>query len=383
MKKIGIIAEFNPFHNGHKYLIERIKEKYPDSLIIVILSGNYTQRGEVSLIDKWKKTDICLEEGIDLVVELPFPFATQSADYFAKGSLEILNELKVDYLAFGSESDDIDTLKDIAKCQLNNKEFDLLVKMYCKTGLNYSTAMSHAIKDLINKKIDTPNDLLAISYLKEIIKNNYNIEPLIIKRTNNYHNNNLEDLPSAKSIRVALKDKKDIKKYVPKSTLSRLTNLHFIDDYYELLKYKIITDNDLNNYQTTNIKYINKLKKEVLNSNNVDELIKNIKSKNDTYNKISRMLLHILVGFTKEQANSFKNISYIRILGFNSKGKDYLNKIKKDIDIPIISKIKRDKDPMLEFEIYTTKIYNLTSNDDLYKLEFSNHPGGNNEKTNK
>ena len=119
-----------------------------------------------------------------------------------------------------------------------------------------------------------------------------------------------------------------------------------------------------------------------MNSNNVDELIKNIKSKNDTYNKISRMLLHILVGFTKEQANSFKKISYIRILGFNSKGKNYLNKIKKDIDIPIISKIKRDKDPMLEFEIYTTKIYNLTSNDDLYKLEFLNHPGGNNEKTN-
>ena len=382
MKKIGIIAEFNPFHNGHKYLIEKIKEKYKDSIIIVVLSGNYTQRGDVSIIDKWKKTDICLEEGIDLVVELPFPFATQSADYFASGALGLLNKLKVDYLAFGSESDDIDTLMSIANSQLNNKEFDLLVKMYCKTGLNYSTAISKACKDLTNKKIDTPNDLLAISYLKEILKNNYNIEPLIIKRKDNYHNDNLEELPSAKSIREALKSKLDIKKYVPKSTLSRLNNLHFIDDYYELLKYKILTDNNLNNYQTVDIKYINKLKKEILNSNSYDELIKNIKTKNDTYNKISRMLLHILVGFTKEKAKSFKNISYLRILGFNSKGKKYLNEIKKDIDIPIISKIKRDKDPMLEFEIYTTKIYNLTSKDDIYKLEFSNHPGGNNEKTN-
>ena len=130
MKTIGIVAEFNPFHNGHKYLIERIKENYPDSLIIVVLSGNYTQRGDVSIIDKWKKKDILLEEGIDLIVELPFPFATQSADYFAKGSLQILNKLKVDYLAFGSESDDLETLKDIANCQINNKEFDLLVKMY-------------------------------------------------------------------------------------------------------------------------------------------------------------------------------------------------------------------------------------------------------------
>ena len=372
MKKIGIIAEFNPFHNGHKYLINKIKENYPDSLIIVVLSGNYTQRGDVSIIDKWKKKDILLEEGIDLIVELPFPFATQSADYFAKGSLELLNELKVDYLAFGSESDDIDTLKDIAKCQLNNKEFDLLVKMYCKTGLNYSTAISKACQDLTNKKVDSPNDLLGISYLKEIIKNNYNIEPILIKRINNYHNNNLEELPSAKSIRVALKDKKDIKKYVPKSTLSRLNNLHFIDDYYNLLKYKIITDTNLNNYQTTDIKYINKLKKEVLKSNNFDELIKKIKTKNDTYNKLSRMLLHILVGFTKEKANSFKDISYIRLLGFNTKGKKYLNEIKKEIDIKIISKINRDKDPMLEFEIYTTKIYDLISNNNLVELEYMN-----------
>ena len=154
MESIGIIAEYNPFHNGHLYHLSKIKEKYKDTVIVLIMSGNFTQRGGTSLIDKWKKTEIALKAGIDLIVELPYPFATQSADYFSYGSITLLEKLKVKKLLFGSECDDITTLETIASAQINNEDFDKLVKIYSKLGKNYPTAISLAVKDLTQKEIN-------------------------------------------------------------------------------------------------------------------------------------------------------------------------------------------------------------------------------------
>ena len=366
--KIGIIAEFNPLHNGHLYLINKIKEKYEDASIILVLSGNYTQRGIPSIIDKWKKTELSLKLGIDLVVELPFPFSTQSADYFAYGATTILNYLKVDKLIFGSESNDIKVLEKIVDAQKDDK-FNTLVKLYCKSGYNYPTALSLSLEELTNEKITTPNDLLGISYIKAIKENNYNIEVETIKRTNDYHEEELEkDISSATSIRKALKEGIDISNQVPKIELDYLNELHYIDDYFNIIKYKIITEDDLSIYQTVDKEIIKKLKKEILNSNNIDDYIKKIKTKRYTYNKISRMLLHILTNFTKEKAKKYNKISYIRVLGINNTGRNILNSIKKDIEIPIISKITKEKDPMLEYELEVDKIYYLNStytNDNL------------------
>ena len=363
MKAIGLIAEYNPFHNGHMYQIKKIKEMYPDYKLILILSGNYTQRGDISIIDKWKKTEIALKAGVDLVVELPFAFATQSADYFSYGAITLLEYLKVDKLIFGSESDNIDDLKLIASTQLNNDEFDKLVKIYSKFGYNYPTALSKALEDLTGKKIDTPNDLLGVSYIKTILKYNYNIEPVIIKRINNYHEKELNKVfSSATSIREALKNNKSITREVPSFVIPYLTNLHYLDDYFKILKYKIITSYNLEEYQTVDVGFDKLFKKYINEVNSIDELIMKVKSKKYTYNKISRMLLHILCNFKKSDDDIFKEISYIRILGFNDKGRVYLNSVKKDIDIPIISKITKNKDKMLEFEINT--------NEKLYKKEF-------------
>ena len=371
MKAIGLIAEYNPFHNGHMYQIKKIKEMYPDYKLILILSGNYTQRGDISIIDKWKKTEIALKAGVDLVVELPFAFATQSADYFSYGAITLLEYLKVDKLIFGSESDNIDDLKLIASTQLNNDEFDKLVKIYSKFGYNYPTALSKALEDLTGKKIDTPNDLLGVSYIKTILKYNYNIEPVIIKRINNYHEKELNKVfSSATSIREALKNNKSITREVPSFVIPYLTNLHYLDDYFKILKYKIITSYNLEEYQTVDVGFDKLFKKYINEVNSIDELIMKVKSKKYTYNKISRMLLHILCNFKKSDDDIFKEISYIRILGFNDKGRVYLNSVKKDIDIPIISKITKNKDKMLEFEINTSKIYDITTNEKLYKKEF-------------
>ena len=360
MRSVGIIAEYNPFHNGHLYHINKIKELEKDAVIVLVMSGNFTQRGDVAIIDKWKRCEIAIKAGVDLVVELPFPFATQSADYFSYGAITILEKLKVDKLIFGSESDDINTLEAIANCQIREPDFDKLVKVYSKFGYNYPTAISSAIKDLTGKEITTPNDLLGVSYIKTIKQNNYNIKAETIKRTNDYHSKDLDDeISSASAIRKAIKSNVDINKQVPAFSLDYMSDFHTLDDYFPYLKYKIITEKDLSIYNTVDEGLDKALKKAIENSFCINDLIMKLKSKRYTYNKISRMLLHILCNYTKEKNSNFRKISYIRILGFNELGKNYLNTIKKEIDIPIISKIKREKDEMLEFEIDTTKIYSL------------------------
>lgn len=337
---IGIICEYNPFHYGHLYHLNKIKEIYPNSNVILVMTGWITERGDLSLIDKFKKADIALNYGVDLVVELPFKFI-QSADYFAKGSIEILNKLGCDTIVFGSESNNVDELINLAKIQLNNKEYSNLVKKYVDEGINYPTALSKALKNVSGKVINTPNDLLGLSYVREIIKNNYNITPVTIKRTNNYNSKIIEGkITSATSIRELLKNNKSIKKYVPKYCHKYLNNPIFIEDYFEYLKYKIISTKDLSIYQGVDTNIENRIKKYINNSNTLDELLKLVKTKRYTYNRLKRILTYILLSITKEDCINL-NLEYIRILGFNSNGKNILNEIKKNIDIPLLTKYNK------------------------------------------
>ena len=360
MKVIGIIAEYNPFHNGHLYQINKIKEKYPDSTIIGVVSSSFTQRGDISILNKWDKTQIALDNGLDLVIELPFVYATQSSDIFAKGALEILNKLKIDTLVFGTESDNLDKIKLLADIQLNNKQYNQKVQDYLSKGFNYPTALNKALLDLSNIKIDTPNDLLALSYIKEIKKNNYTIEVVNIQRTTSYHGEEIQDnITSASNIRRLYLENNDISNLIP---------------YNKDILYKIITESiSISKYQTIDEGIENKVIKEINNSNTYEQLIKNIKTKRYTYNKISRMLLHILTNFTKEEAQNI-NIDYIRLLGFSPKGKEYLNKIKKEIDIPIITRYKKNISKVLDIELRITKIYNLITNNNEEEKEYKNKP---------
>lgn len=365
---IGIICEYSPFHNGHLYHIKKIKEMYPESTIILVMSSSFLQRGDVSILNKWDKTEISLKYGVDIVIELPFVFSSQSADIFSKGAIEILKNMNVEKLVFGSELNDIEKLKKCA-CIQSTKEFDSEVKHYLDDGINYPTALSKALDNILGFSIKNPNDLLAISYIKEIIRQKANIEPICIKRTNSFHDKKLSSsITSATSIRVALKEKKNIKKYVPTLTYKKLKKeKHFIDDYYDYLKYKIISDNDLSKYQTVDEGIESRIKKYINTSNNFDELINSIKTKRYTYNKISRMLIHILCSFTKEEAKNLKS-EYIRVLGFNEKGKKYLNSIKKNTKLPIITGYSNINSKILDIENRVNNIYALNNND-LVKRE--------------
>ena len=216
--RIGIICEYNPFHNGHIYHIEKIKEKYPDSTIILVMSSFFTERGDISVLDKKAKTEIALENNVDLVIELPFVFATQSADIFAYGAISILNKLDVDLLIFGSESDNVEALKETALTELEDDNYDNVVKDFLDEGVNYPTALSKALDMITGYKVNKPNDLLGISYIKSLIITNSKIKPETIKRTNDYHDLKLSHISSASAIRKALSSKSDISSSVPEIT---------------------------------------------------------------------------------------------------------------------------------------------------------------------
>lgn len=375
MNVIGIVCEYNPFHLGHLYQLKKIKEMYPHSIIIVVCSSNFTQRGDVSIINKWDKTKIALDYGVDIFIELPFGYATQSSDIFAKGAIEILNHLKIDTLVFGSESNNIQELTNLANIQLNNKEYNNIVKDYLDNGINYPTALSKALSDITNTTINKPNDLLGLSYIKEIIRNNYKITPVTIKRTNDYHSKDINsNIINASLIRKLLIEKNDITNYIPNNTYKYLKLLS-LNDFYPYLKYQIINNsNKLNNYQTVDEGIENRIIKNIYKSSNYNELVMNIKTKRYTYNKINRMLLHILTNFTKEEAQSIK-IDYIRLLGFTNAGQKYLNSIKKDINIPIITRYKPNISNLLDLEFRANSIYAfVTNNFELIKLEYNSKP---------
>ena len=373
---IGIICEYNPFHNGHLYHLQKIKEMYPNSTIILVIPGYFTQRGDFSILNKYDKVKMSLEMGIDLVIELPFVFAVQSADIFARGSIEMLDKLNVQKLIFGSECNDIKLLEDLVNYQ-NTNEYNQKVKKYLEEGINYPTALSKALKDYSNYEVKSPNDLLAISYIKAINELNSNIEPISIKRTSDYHSLNIDsNIVSATAIRNLIQNKENISKYVPEGLLK----YSFVDinkeKFFELLKYKIITDKyNLKNIQTVDEGIENRIIKYINECNSLEELILKVKTKRYTYNKIKRMFIHILCNFTKNEANSFKHTEYIRILGLNNNGKKYLNKIKKDINIPIISKLSSSKNEMLLLEQRVTNIYSIiTNNPELNKKEYQDFP---------
>lgn len=358
MKIIGIIAEYNPFHNGHIHHLKEIKRIYPESIIILVLNGYFTQRGDISILTKREKTKIALEYGINIVIELPYLYGGQSADTFANESIKLLNKLKVDTIVFGSECNDVNKLYQISKYDI---EIEKDIRIFLKEGMNYPTALAKAIdKDFTY----LPNDLLGISYIKAILKNNFRIEPITIKRTSDYHDltsNNF--IISASNIRNKLLNNIDISNYLPKQLINNLVITNY-DEYFKLLKYKIITSKDLSIYLDVceGIEY--RLKKYIVSCNNIDEYISKIKTKRYTYNRINRMFIHILVGIKK--SDNYINSDYLRILGFDKIGKNYLSKLN--------IKENYKNTSIYDIELRTSLLYDLINDTCTYKDEIKNKP---------
>ena len=369
--KIGIVVEYNPFHNGHIYQINEVKKKYKDCTIIVVMSSSFTMRGELSLLTKWQKTEVALQNGVDLVIELPSVFC-QSDDIFAYNAIFLLNEIGIDTLVFGSESNDLEKLINISKTQLNNDLFDKNVKMYLDKGFNYPTSLSNAIYDISGLKVDTPNDILAVSYIKSILMINDKIKIIPLKRSNDY-NDLISDgnILSASNIRNKYFNNIDFKKSVPTKTYDfMIENSINYDLMFNLIKYNILANKDnLTAFHLIDDSIAPRLYKAALISLNLKELIDNVKTKRYTFSRINRILCFILFNIRKNEANSFK-LEYIRVLGMNKKGKCVLKQCKSTSSLPIITKFKKGYN-LLDYELKITTIYSIIfNNPDLILDEY-------------
>lgn len=360
MEIVGLICEYNPFHNGHVYHINKIKELYPDAILVLVMSGYFTERGEVSLISKYNKTKIALDYGVDIVIELPCLYTVNSADIFAEESVKRLAALGVTKLVFGSESADIDKLKNIALSQ-ELESFNESVREELSKGSNYPTALSKACGVTLDS-----NDLLGVSYIKAINKLKVRIEPIAIKRTNRYSDTESEcDIVSALNIREKLNSGKSIDKYIPQYSVNYINDIDY-DKLFSLIKYKIITSDDLDEYLGVDEGLSNKLKKEIFNSFSLDDLIKRIKSKRYTYLRLQRMLIHILLGIKKSDMSNIDNT--VRILGFTDKGKQHLKHYKSE------NVSFKNTDRLYTIEQSVAYIYHVITCDETTKYETLNKP---------
>lgn len=377
MKILGLIVEYNPFHNGHRYHIEEAKKRVQPEVTIVVMSGNFVQRGEPAIVDKWTRTAIALTYGIDLVVELPFVYAVQSADYFAKGAIEILHNLQVTDIVFGSENGDIRVFENIAYAIKEEEEtYNTLIQNFMKQGYRYPDACNQALSTLLHTTVTTPNDLLGLAYVKEVVNHAYPIRMHCITRTNHFHSKKLQKISSATAIRHAIREKKDITTQLPSSTSYHETV--FLDALFPHLKYKLLTTSaqELQQLHLVEEGLENLVLKNIISATSMNSYIDCLTSKRYTRSRIQRMLLHILMNNKKEDIREAMDIDYVRILGMNTIGKQYLHTIKKTIPSKLVSTFKSHTHPALALELKAAKLYScLTNNpEETIKKEYSQIP---------
>lgn len=351
MKNIAIICEYNPMHNGHIHQINEIKKIYPQSNIIALMSGSFVQRGEPSILDKFDKSEIALSNGVDLILELPAIISLQSANYFSKYSIEILNKLNIlDYISFGIETSK-KVFEDIIKFILDNFDtIDNLQKKYIDLGNSFKTAYNLAIKEIneeYSEIISKPNITLAIQYVLTLKKLNSDIKYLPISRIDGgYNSEELDsfDFQSATTIRKLIKEKNNYDSFVPLETKNIINNNNIIslNDFSNIFVYK----SKIEKISPENIAgYENGLLNLILNNfeNNLEDTIEKCHNKRYSKSKLKRFVLNYLLDIKISDVELLNNISYIRPLGFNEKGRLLINQLKNNDDILIVNRISNVK----------------------------------------
>ena len=389
-KVLGIIAEYNPFHNGHLYHLEQSKKETGATYTVAIMSGNFTQRGNTSIIDKWSKAESALHCGIDLVLELPVLYSISSAENFADGAIKILDSLKVvDYLSFGAETADVSTLNEIAKVLYTEpRKYKTFLSHELKKGLSFPKARENALMMYLNdirrftNVISSPNNILGIEYLKALLKYKSNIKPIAIHRTASGYNDlsYSDNIASSTAIRNIMKNNgfDILRNLLPEPSYSILIkNLkqgHIVPDLSAFEKEIIYNLRKMDISEIAELPDVSEglefaLKNTANSCNTLNEFINIIKSKRYTNTRIQRILLYALLGITKKDMNLSKKTSpYIRVLATNKRGKFLISEIlKANPKLEIITSVKRylDSNPsknyqlMLNQDIWATNVYTI------------------------
>lgn len=403
-KVLGIIAEYNPFHNGHLYHLKKSKELTGCKYSIAVISGNFTQRGSTSIIDKWEKTKTALYNGIDLVIELPTLYSISSSENFADGAIKILNSLNiVDYLSFGSETQNINILDNIAEILYTEPaEYKSLLSDELKKGISFPKARENALLTHLGNSeeysniLSCPNNILGIEYLKALKKYRSSIRPICIPRFESEYNSTSfsNNFASATALRALAKDKNfdTIKSLVPSSTYSilmeNIESGHIISDLNVFEKELIYVLRKMSIEEISNLPDVSEgLEFNINNTanscNTLDELTSLIKSKRYTQTRIQRILLYALLGITKNDMEIAKNtIPYVRILGFNENGKNLVSEIcKNNSNLNVITSVKKFVDDnsdvnlrtLINKDIFATNVYTIGfGSNSVGNLDFKN-----------
>lgn len=387
---LGIIAEYNPFHNGHLYHLQKSIEETGCDYVIAIISGNFVQRGNSSVINKWKKAEMALKSGVNLVIELPSIYSISSAENFAFGAIKILNELKiVKSVSFGTETGDMAALNNIANLLVQEpKEYQYILQEELKMGVSFPKAREIAVLKVFNDNrrygniMSSPNNILAIEYLKSIKRLKSFIKPHLVKRERVFYNDDavVDDFASATAIRRLLSrsQTEDLSRVLPKSSyeilMEELKKQNVVLDIAKYEKEIIYNLRNMSLKQIQNIPDVSEglehaIKNAVGSCNNLPELLNMIKSKRYTGTRLQRILICSLLGITKKNMENSKKIRpYVRILGMDEKGKQLLSKITKaNPKLDIITSVKKFTEnnhnklikEMLDIDIKATDIYTL------------------------
>lgn len=395
MKAVGLVTEYNPFHNGHLYHLNKAMELTGADISVAVMSGDFVQRGEPAVLDKYTRTSMALNSGVNLVVELPVNYAVSSAESFAAGALKVLDYIKADSIAFGSESGDIERLSKLAHILCDNE--DTLYKeisKYTANGISYAAARQKVVEKLTDKDtaalLTSSNNILAVEYLKAIIKNNYAIKPYTVQRQGDSYNDTdiRSEYASATALRENLKAD-NISEYIPVKAgliLSSNTNYIYPDDITEALFTRLLDILFASNYDKNvfieNVMQYPDVSKEIAGrlyksamdmitrtvpqrSESKDNwafsfgsLCEHIKTKEVPLSRIKRALVRITLGLDKKHMEKYANEPYIRVLGFDKKGQEYLSYIRKTVEVPLITKTADYKEMLLD-DIHAANIYNM------------------------
>ena len=395
MKAVGLVTEYNPFHNGHLYHLNKAMELTGADISVAVMSGDFVQRGELAVLDKYTRASMALNSGVNLVVELPVNYAVSSAESFAAGALKVLDYIKADSIAFGSESGNIERLSKLAHILCDNE--DTLYKeisKYTANGISYAAARQKVVEKLTDKDtaamLTSSNNILAVEYLKAIIKNNYAIKPYTVQRQGDSYNDTdiRSEYASATALRENLKAD-NISEYIPVKAgliLSSNTNYIYSDDITEALFTRLLDILFASNYDKNvfieNVMQYPDVSKEIAGrlyksamdmitrtvpqrSESKDNwafsfgsLCEHIKTKEVPLSRIKRALVRITLGLDKKHMEKYSNAPYIRVLGFDKKGQEYLSYIRKTVEVPLITKTADYKEMLLD-DIHAANIYNM------------------------
>lgn len=383
MKATGIIVEYNPFHNGHVYHATKAKERTAADVIVAVMSGNFLQRGEPAFVDKWTRTQMALSTGVDLVFELPYAFATAHAPLFAKGAIDLLDAVQCEAFCFGSEDgDEIPFENSIQLIEQSNDAYEQAVKDSVKQGFSYPKALNEAYKSLRSDAdqmlpfadLTKPNNILGFHYMTAAREINSAMRAVTIKRIGaNFHDDMTDghEIASATGIRKSFFNSAnvdEIVQFIPTSTEETLKNWRKThksfgswSHFYPYLRFLILRDGPERLRLVADItEGIENLMYRAAKKNDTFEGFMNeIKSKRYTWTRLQRMLTHIFTGFTYTIRNQIESPSYLRLLGMTSNGQAYLNKHKKRLKLPLISKASAFSNTSLDFDIHAADMYAL------------------------